>query len=122
MKSFIFYKTGKMTSLEQGQTPTVRPLTSKDQGFTTETKPTAGLGVQRDPWGGQWPWSCFHEDGLLWTRISGVQRWCLWPGTLQAGFVCFVFLDSYVLARDLELSMFSGSAFGAVGACFPGMG
>lgn len=40
-----------------------------------------------------------------------------------AGWICLLlFLDSYVLSRDLELSMFSGSAFGAVGACFPGMG
>lgn len=42
-------------------------------------------------------------------------------GRCRLDFVCFVFLDSYVLARDFELSTFSGSAFGAVGACFPGM-
>lgn len=95
---------------------------SKDQGFTTETNPTAGLGVQRDPWGGSGLGVVFMRTDSCGPASRGSRGGACGQGRCRPDFVCFVFLDSYLLSRDLELSTFSGSAFGAVGACFPGMG
>lgn len=57
MKLLTFYKTGIIINVEWGQTTAVGFFTWKDPVFTAFTKLSTGLGIQKDPWAGERPWS-----------------------------------------------------------------